>query len=94
MRLDLLLVKRGYFSSRQRAKDYIRRGFVLVNGVRITKPSAEVDFNAKIEVLAEEKPRGYWKLKEIDERLKIFTLSLDSSIFLSSSSNSLLYSIP
>ncbi len=72
MRLDLLLVKRGYFSSRQRAKDYIRRGFVLVNGVRITKPSAEVDFNAKIEVLAEEKPRGYWKLKEIDERLKIF----------------------
>ncbi len=73
MRLDQLLVKRGYFSSRQKAKEYIKRGFVLVNGVRITKPSTDVDFDVEIEVLHEEKPRGYWKLKEIDEEFKLFS---------------------
>lgn len=72
MRLDVLLVRRGYFTSRQKAKEAIRRGLVKVNGIEITKPSADVDFNAQIEVLAQERPRGYWKLKEIDERLNVF----------------------
>ncbi len=73
MRLDVLLVKRGFFSSRQRAKESIKRGFVKVNGRVVTKPSTEVDYDAKIEVLVDEKPRGYWKLKEIDERFNLFS---------------------
>lgn len=73
MRLDVLLVRRGFFSSRSRAKEAVRRGFVLVNGERITKPSAQVDFEAQIEVLQPERPRGYWKLKEIDERFNLFS---------------------
>ena len=73
MRLDVLLVKRGFFSSRQRAKEYIKRGLVVVNGKKITKPSTDVDYDVQIEILEEpEKPKGYWKLKEIDEKLKIF----------------------
>ena len=32
MRLDVLLVKRGLFNSRQKAKEAIRRGFVSVEG--------------------------------------------------------------
>ena len=67
MRLDKLLVMRGYFSSRQKAKEAIKRGFVMVNGEVITKPSTEVDLSADIIVLTSEKPRGYWKLKELDE---------------------------
>ena len=67
MRLDRLLVARGYFSTRQKAKLAIRRGFVLVAGERITRPAKNVGVEAEIEVLAEEKPRGYWKLAELDE---------------------------
>ncbi|WP_457549066.1 S4 domain-containing protein [Archaeoglobus sp.] len=67
MRLDKLLVIRGYFSSRQKAKEAIKRGFVIVNGKVITKPSFDVDFDAEIEVLQVEKPKGYWKLKELDK---------------------------
>ncbi|HIP63636.1 MAG TPA: methyltransferase domain-containing protein [Archaeoglobus profundus] len=67
MRLDKLLVIKGYFSSRQKAKEAIKRGFVIVNGEVITKPSTEVDLSANIVVLTSEKPRGYWKLKELDE---------------------------
>ena len=67
MRLDKLLIVKGYFSSRQKAKEAIKRGFVIVNGKVITKPSTEVDLSANIVVLTSEKPRGYWKLKELDE---------------------------
>ncbi len=70
MRLDKLLIAKGFFTTRQKAKEAIKRGFVLVDGVRITKPSKDVRIDAKIEVLAEEKPKGYWKLKELDEKWK------------------------
>jgi len=73
MRLDVLLVKKGFFTSRSRAKEAIKRGFVLVDGKKVTKPSAEVDFDSEIEVLQPERPRGYWKLKGIDERFNIFS---------------------
>jgi len=73
MRLDILLVRRGFFSSRSRAKEAIKKGFVLVDGKKVTKPSAEVDFEAEIKVLQPERPRGYWKLKEIDEHFNLFS---------------------
>ena len=66
MRLDVLLVSRGYFSTRQKAKEAIKRGFVYVNGRRVTKPSAKVRGDEEIVVKCEERPRGYWKLAEID----------------------------
>ncbi len=68
MRLDKLLVIKGYFSSRQKAKEAIKRGFVIVNGKVVTKPSYDVEFDAEIDVLQDEKPKGYWKLKKLDER--------------------------
>ena len=68
MRLDKLLIAKGFFTTRQKAKEAIKRGFVVVNGEKITKPSKDVDIDAKIEILTEEKPKGYWKLKELDEK--------------------------
>ena len=68
MRLDDLLVKKGFFSTRQKAKEAIKRGSVYVDGKKITKASEDVTFSAKIEVWEEERPKGYWKLKELDER--------------------------
>ncbi len=73
MRLDVLLTKRGFFSSRQRAKECIRRGMVLVDGRIVTKPSKDVDVDAEIVVLAKDVPRGYWKLAEIDRRFGLFS---------------------
>ena len=61
-----MLVSKGYFSTRQKAKEAIRRGFVYVNGKRVTKPSAKVRGDEEIVVKCEERPRGYWKLAEID----------------------------
>uniref|UniRef100_A0A7J2TJ72 Methyltransferase domain-containing protein n=1 Tax=Archaeoglobus fulgidus TaxID=2234 RepID=A0A7J2TJ72_ARCFL len=72
MRLDVLLVKLGYFKSRNRAKIAIKNGLVIVEGKVARKPSMEVDINARIEVL-DDKPAGYWKLKELDEKFKIFS---------------------
>ncbi len=77
MRLDVYLVERGYFSTRQKAKEAIRRGFVRVNGVVVKKPSKDVRGNEVIEVECEERPRGYWKLKEIDEEFGLFSVYRD-----------------
>ena len=71
MRLDKLLILKGYFSTRQKAKEAIKRGFVIVNGKVVKKPSFDVNLDAEIVVLQEEKPRGYWKLKELDEEWNI-----------------------
>ncbi len=71
MRLDKLLVLKGYFSTRQKAKEAIRRGLVTVNGRVVKKPSLDVGLDVEIAVLEEEKPRGYWKLKELDEEWEI-----------------------
>lgn len=71
MRLDVLLVKKGYFKSRNRAKIAIERGLVIVNGEVAKKASMEVSPEAEIVVL-DDKPAGYWKLKDLDEKFKIF----------------------
>lgn len=71
MRLDVLLVKKGFFKSRNRAKIAIKKGLVIVNGAVAKKPSIEVCFDAEIEVL-NDKPLGYWKLKELDDKFRIF----------------------
>ena len=88
-RLDVLLVRMGLFSSRQRAKEAIKRGFIVVNGKKCEKPAESVHLDAKIEVLLPDSslivedsdgseeafmldvPKGFWKLKEIDERFSI-----------------------
>jgi len=88
-RLDVLLVRRGLFSSRQRAKEAIKRGFIVVNGKKCEKPAESVHLDAKIEVLLPDSPlivegserseevfmldvpKGFWKLKEIDELFSI-----------------------
>lgn len=48
MRLDQLLVDKGIFTSRSRARDAIVRGTVQVNGVVVTKPGLMVAMEAAI----------------------------------------------
>ena len=78
-RADLLLVDRGLFASRAKAREAIEAGLVLVDGVALKKPSDMVDSKSKIEA---QKPyrwvsRGGLKLEaglthfEIDAKERI-----------------------
>lgn len=53
MRLDALLVERGLISGRDRAKELIARGAVLLNGVPADKPSQRCDPKADLTVLGD-----------------------------------------
>ena len=48
-RADLLLVERGLFASRAKAREAIEAGLVLVDGVALKKPSDMVESKSKIE---------------------------------------------
>lgn len=69
MRLDSYLVEIGDVASRGRAKRAIVEGQVTVNDRLIKKPSYDVSYSDKIEITEGlDKPAGYWKLKDIQER--------------------------
>jgi 23S rRNA (cytidine1920-2'-O)/16S rRNA (cytidine1409-2'-O)-methyltransferase len=72
MRLDSYLVEIGNLGSRGRAKRAITEGQVKVNGVAVTKASYDVAYSDMIEIAEGlDKPAGYWKLKEIYEKINI-----------------------
>jgi 23S rRNA (cytidine1920-2'-O)/16S rRNA (cytidine1409-2'-O)-methyltransferase len=50
IRLDQLLVERGLFSTRSRARDAVMRGGVTVDGRAVAKPGEQVSASASIEV--------------------------------------------
>ncbi len=69
MRLDSYLVEIGNLGSRGRAKRAIIEGYVKVNDRVITKPSYDVAYSDNVEMTEGlDKPAGYWKLKEIQEK--------------------------
>ncbi len=68
MRLDHLLVTRKLFTTRQKAKEAIKRGHVLLDGEVVTKPAMEVEPSVKLELAEAERPKGYWKLQAIDSQ--------------------------
>ena len=81
-RLDLLLVNKGFFTSREKARRYIMTGDVLVDDVPIDKPGTKVNLTAAIRL---RKPplryvgRGGLKL---EKGLEVFSLPLDGKIML------------
>jgi len=72
MRLDSYLVEIGDLGSRGRAKRAITEGHVKVNNKVIIKPSYDVAYSDSIEVIQDmDKPGGYWKLRDIQEKTEI-----------------------
>jgi 23S rRNA (cytidine1920-2'-O)/16S rRNA (cytidine1409-2'-O)-methyltransferase len=62
-------VEIGNLGSRGRAKRAIMEGHVRVNNKVITKPSFDVGYSDKIEITSGlDRPAGYWKLKDIQEK--------------------------
>ena len=72
MRLDSYLVDIGNLGSRGRAKRSIVEGHVRVNGKVVTRPSYDVAYSDRVEITEGlDRPAGYWKLKDIQEKTGI-----------------------
>ena len=79
-RLDVLLVERGLFASRQKAQAVIMAGSVFVGGQRSYKPGTAVPEDAEIEVRGHVMPyvsRGGWKL---EKAMKTWPITLTDKI--------------
>ena len=66
-RLDVLLLEKGLFDSREKARAAIMEGLVYVNGAISDKPGTSVKTDAQIEIRGELCPyvsRGGWKLQK------------------------------
>ena len=75
-RLDVLLVQKGLFDSRERAKSSIMAGLVYVNGERADKPGSSFPADSEVEVKKNPNPfvsRGGLKL---DKAIRYFGIDL------------------
>lgn len=73
-RIDVLLVEKGFFSSRENAKRHIMAGIILVNDVPVDKPGTKVFVDSKIRIKGKIMPyvgRGGYKLKKAIDTFKI-----------------------
>ncbi|BCJ85907.1 TlyA family RNA methyltransferase [Effusibacillus dendaii] len=79
-RLDLLLVNRGLFPTREKAKSAVMAGLVIVNGERIDKAGTKVPMEAEVQIKGNLHPyvsRGGLKL---EKALKAFHFSLQDKV--------------
>lgn len=73
-RLDVLLVRKGFYPSRERARSVIMAGRVFVNGRRVDKPGTQVTPDADIQIRGKDNPyvsRGGLKLARAIEAFEI-----------------------
>lgn len=73
-RIDVLLVERNYFESRERAQKNIMAGMIFVDGLRVDKVGTKVSTEAQIEVRGQAIPyvsRGGLKLEKTIKTLDI-----------------------
>lgn len=82
MRLDIELVNRNIFDTRNKAQMSIKDSIVEVNGKVITKPSYDVSESDDIKIVGEVMPyvsRGGYKL---EKAIKVFELKLENKTML------------
>ena len=73
-RLDVLLVEKGFFESRERAKANIMAGKIFIDGKRVDKCGEKVNVDLPIEFKGEDLPyvsRGGYKLEKAIKSLSI-----------------------
>ncbi len=79
-RLDVLLVEKGFFESREKAKAVIMSGCVYVNNQKADKAGASFDENAAVEVRDNRLryvSRGGYKL---EKAMQVFPISLEGRV--------------
>lgn len=80
VRIDMLLLEKGLFESRQRAQTSILEGIVYIDEVRVDKPGQLVDENSNIVIRGEKLPfvsRGGLKL---DKAIKVFNIDVTDKV--------------
>lgn len=79
-RLDILLVEKGYFDTREKAKKNIMAGLIFIDNVRVDKSGEKVARNANIEVKGNAIPyvsRGGLKL---EKAINTFNMDLENKV--------------
>ena len=79
-RLDVLLLEKGYFDSREKAKAVIMSGVVYVNNQKADKAGAQYDENSAVEVRMSTLryvSRGGYKL---EKAMEVFPINLEGKI--------------
>lgn len=79
-RLDVLLVSKGFFNSRENAKRHIMEGIVLVDNVPVDKAGTKVNVDSEIRIKGDIMPyvgRGGFKL---EKALSAFSLDIRDKI--------------
>lgn len=80
MRIDIYLVEKKIVKSRERAKDHVKNGDVLINGMSVLKPSFDVCDSDKVEFIGNVlKFVGRGGLK-LEKAIKVFNLNLNEKI--------------
>ncbi|PZU74280.1 MAG: TlyA family rRNA (cytidine-2'-O)-methyltransferase [Brevundimonas sp.] len=80
-RIDQLLVARGLFDSRARARAAIEAGLVLADGVAVQKPSEQVDEDAVLEAQPAHRWVGRGALK-LDHALDLWPIAVEGRVAL------------
>ncbi len=79
-RLDCLLVRRGLYESREKAKRAIMSGLIVVDNKLIDKPGTEVDIGSDIEIKGDPCPyvsRGGLKL---EKAIQVFDVGINNKV--------------
>jgi 23S rRNA (cytidine1920-2'-O)/16S rRNA (cytidine1409-2'-O)-methyltransferase len=82
VRLDQLLVERGLFPTRERAKRAVMAGVVEVDGRRIDKPGTAVESAAGLRVLAPAEPFASRAGRKLVDALDAFAVEVEGRICL------------
>ena len=75
-RLDILLIKKGFFPSREKAKSAIMAGEVLVEGERVDKSGQRIKVESNISVIKKETAFVSRGGEKLEKALKVFNVNV------------------
>jgi 23S rRNA (cytidine1920-2'-O)/16S rRNA (cytidine1409-2'-O)-methyltransferase len=81
-RLDVLLVNRGLFGSREKARSSIMAGVVFVNGNREDKPGAKVDIDSVVKIKENIHPYVSSGGLKLEKAIRVFGIDLSDKVAL------------
>ena len=81
-RLDIFLVNNGYYPSREKASQAIKKGIVEVDGKIILKPSTPTKEESEIKILEVMLPYVSWGGMKLERAIKYFNLDFTDKVVL------------